>query len=116
MTIASPTVLTSRDASEPELARLWHIVRDQRAWSIHGWLEMASSGKSPPDDLSAKSEQGVMYKIEDDTQGNKVEVVALDVRKLGEDPEHPPITDDLKEFWKLVQTWRHAGESMEEPS
>jgi hypothetical protein len=110
--IAPPTVLTYRDPSEPELARLWRIVRDQRAWSIHKWLEMASNGKPPPDDVSVPSEQGAMYKIEDGPKG-KTEVVALDVRRLG---EKPPISDDLKEFWKAVQTWRHAGESMEDPT
>lgn len=107
--VAPPSVLTGRDASEPELTRLWRIVRDERVWSIHKWMDQASNGKSPPP-VGASGDQGVTYRIVK-TGIDSTEVVALDVRKLGEDH---PISDDLKEFWKAAIRWRHAGESMDE--
>ena len=108
--VAPPNVLSDRDTSEPELTRLWRIVRDERVWSIHKWMEQASNGKLPPT-IGVLGDQGVTYMIAG-TGKNRAEVVTIDVRRLG---ENHPISDDLKEFWKAVVHWRHAGESIEEP-
>jgi hypothetical protein len=106
--VATPSALFDRDPSEPELARLWRIVRDQRIWSIHLWLEAASNGKTPPHLGSGSTGQGVFYKIDNDT---KSEIVMLDVRLL---ESKSLISGDLTEFWKKLARWRYAHESMDE--
>jgi hypothetical protein len=108
--VAPPSALTARDRSEPELARLWRIVRDQRIWSIHRWLEAASNGKKPPSVGTGTAEQAVMYEINDD---GKAEIVMLDVRQL---VSASLISGDLTQFWKKIAIWPYAGESMDEPS
>jgi hypothetical protein len=108
--VAPPSALTARDRSEPELTRLWRIVRDQRIWSIHRWLEAASNGKKPPSVGTGLAEQAVMYEIDDD---GKAEIVMLDVRQLA---SASLISGDLTKFQKTIALWRYAGESMDESS
>jgi hypothetical protein len=104
--VATPSDLTYRDTSEPELARLWRIVRDQRVWSVHRWMDAASNGKEAPPVGTGAAIQGVTYELVDN---GKTEIVVIDVQHLG---STPLISDDLTEFWKAVDRWRHAGESM----
>ncbi len=106
--VAPPGALFDRDASEPELARLWRIVRDQRIWSIHRWLEAASNGKVPPQIGGSSTGQGVLYTIDNET---KSEILVLDVRPLARESL---ISGDLNEIWEKIAGWRYAHESMDE--
>jgi hypothetical protein len=73
--MAPPDVLTGRDASEPELARLWRIVRDERV-SGHA-LRKVESKRVTPEPVNGVNGLGFLVAKVNAPDGDFVAVLVL---------------------------------------
>ena len=101
-----PESLTRRDGRETAMDRLWRLVRDERVWSLQGWMP-SDLNDSLPDPGSGPVDRGVQYAHDLNAQ---TETLVLNVKALGTEK---PMSDGLKEFFDKWRRWRYAVETQD---